>query len=66
MLPSEKNTCRTPDFPVNLALYGNDIDYVDDIASEVVEYAVERVREYGATVKHKKPKFPIGLGTFQS
>jgi formate C-acetyltransferase len=45
--------------------YGNDIDYVDDIAREIVEYFVESVRKYGARVKNKKLKFPPGLATFE-
>lgn len=46
--------------------YGNDDDYADDIAREVVEYLVDRVGEYAGKVKHDHLKFPIALGTFQS
>lgn len=46
--------------------YGNDDDYADDIAREIVEYLVDRVKEYGGKVKHKHLKFPVALGTFQS
>jgi len=45
--------------------YGNDIDYVDDIAREIVEHFVESVRKYSALVKNKKLKFPPGLATFE-
>ncbi len=45
--------------------YGNDDDYADDIAVEVVNYLTERVREYGSKVKHNHVKFPVALGTFQ-
>jgi formate C-acetyltransferase len=44
--------------------YGNDVDYTDDIAKEIVTFFVERVREYSYGVKNKKLKFPPGLGTF--
>ena len=46
--------------------YGNDDDYADDIARDIVETCVERVREYAGRVKHSHLKFPVALGTFQS
>ena len=44
--------------------YGNDVDYTDDIAREIVEFLVEKTRQYSAVVKNRKLKFPPGLGTF--
>ncbi|MEE8400001.1 MAG: pyruvate formate lyase family protein [Desulfobacterales bacterium] len=46
--------------------YGNDDDYADDIARDIVETCVEKVRHYGGRVKHNHLKFPVALGTFQS
>ena len=46
--------------------YGNDDDFADDIAREIVESCVEKVRDYAGRVKHSYLKFPIALGTFQS
>ncbi|MEE8400017.1 MAG: pyruvate formate lyase family protein, partial [Desulfobacterales bacterium] len=46
--------------------YGNDDDFPDDIAREIVAYCVERVRYYADRVKNSHLKFPVALGTFQS
>ncbi len=44
--------------------YGNDIDYVDDIAREITEYYLERLRKHGANIKNEKLTLWPGLGTF--
>lgn len=44
--------------------YGNDVDYVDDIAREIVEYYVETVRKHAAKAR-SKTKFNPGVGTFE-
>jgi len=41
--------------------YGNDDDYVDEIAVEVSEYFVNRVREHATN--YPQIKFPVGIGT---
>ncbi len=46
--------------------YGNDDDFTDDIARDIVAYCVERVRYYADRVKNSHLKFPVALGTFQS
>lgn len=43
--------------------YGNDMDYVDDIARDIVEFYVGSVRKHSAKVKSEL-LFPTGLGTF--
>jgi len=44
--------------------YGNDVDYVDEMAREIVDFYVALVRKYGARAK-SKTKFTPGIGTFQ-
>lgn len=44
--------------------YGNDVDYVDDIATEIVEYFVESIRKHSAKVL-SNVKYTAGGGTFQ-
>jgi len=45
--------------------YGNDVDYVDDIAREVVEYFVESVRKHSTGVP-SNVKYTAGLATFET
>ena len=44
--------------------YGNDVDYVDDIAREIVEYFVGSVRKHTAGLS-SDIKCPPGVGTFE-
>ena len=45
--------------------YGNDVDYVDDIAREIVEYFVESVRKHSTGVP-SNVKYTAGLATFEA
>ena len=44
--------------------YGNNVDYVDDIAREIVEYYVESMRKHSAKVP-SNVKYVAGLATFE-
>jgi formate C-acetyltransferase len=44
--------------------YGNDVDYVDDIARDIVEFYVETVRKHGGNVQ-SDIKYVTGLATFE-
>jgi len=44
--------------------YGNDIDYVDDIAREIVEFYVDATKKYGANSKNNIT-FNPSVGTFE-
>jgi formate C-acetyltransferase len=44
--------------------YGNDIDYVDEIAREIVEFYVAETKKYGANAKNKA-LFNPAVGTFE-
>jgi formate C-acetyltransferase len=44
--------------------YGNDIDAVDEIAREIVEFYVNETKKYGAKAKNKA-LFNPGVGTFE-
>ena len=44
--------------------YGSDEDYADDIACEIAEYFVERVKTYAARTRNRKIMYAPGFGTF--
>lgn len=44
--------------------YGNDIDYVDDIARKIVEFYVDATKKYSANIKNKI-KINPSVGTFE-
>lgn len=44
--------------------YGNDVDYVDDIARDIVEFYVESVKKHSANTR-SNIKYVTGLATFE-
>jgi formate C-acetyltransferase len=45
--------------------YGNDSDYVDELAREVLDYFTQRTRLYDRERGHKKIRFSTAVGTFE-
>jgi len=45
--------------------YGNDDDYADDIAKEILSYFVERVKEHSQAYPESKVRFYTGVGSFE-
>jgi len=45
--------------------YGNDDDYADDIAKEILNYYVRRVKEHAQTHPQSRIKFFTGVGSFE-
>jgi formate C-acetyltransferase len=45
--------------------YGNDVDYVDDIAREIVEYFVESIKKHSSGLPDNV-KYTAGMATFES
>jgi formate C-acetyltransferase len=69
MLDTIRNNWREKESLRKLVLsrspaYGNDLDYADEIATEIVAFYVERIKHYEAQVKNKKILYYPGLGTF--
>ncbi|MCP4754117.1 MAG: hypothetical protein GY866_24795 [Proteobacteria bacterium] len=69
MLDAVKDNWRDRESLRQLAInrapaYGNDIDYVDDIAREIADFLVEKTKKYEAGIRNDRLMFPPGLGTF--